>query len=266
MPDKILIVDDEPDTLDLAKTILEGEGYQAIVAHEGEECLQKAEAESPDLILLDMVMPGKSGLEICKTLKTQSKTKFTPVVMFTALGREVDRKLGGEAGADGYFVKPFTPESIIAEVKNNLEKVRPEKFSRALDMDHTKLTDRKILLEFDPTSSYERLVRDFVLEGRAHGEKAVIITPKSSIIYKSLQEERKWLILSLGTDGIDGPTDAAGAWITPSILKIIQELSLDPIEYLDNNDSYNFFKKADRLILTGPTHTNVMDLRLFLIE
>jgi len=83
---------------------------------------------------------------------------------------------------------------------------------------------------------------------------------------KSLQEERKWLILSLGTDGIDGPTDAAGAWITPSILKIIQELSLDPIEYLDNNDSYNFFKKADRLILTGPTHTNVMDLRLFLIE
>jgi len=83
---------------------------------------------------------------------------------------------------------------------------------------------------------------------------------------KSLPKEKKWLILSIGTDGIDGPTDAAGAWITPSILKIMQELSLDPIEYLDNNDSYSFFKKAGGLIFTGPTHTNVMDLRLFLIE
>lgn len=83
---------------------------------------------------------------------------------------------------------------------------------------------------------------------------------------ESLREEAKCLILSMGTDGIDGPTDAAGAWITPSILKIIQKLSLDPMEYLNNNDSYNFFKKAGRLILTGPTHTNVMDLRLFLIE
>ncbi|UCC38864.1 MAG: glycerate kinase [Candidatus Aminicenantes bacterium] len=83
---------------------------------------------------------------------------------------------------------------------------------------------------------------------------------------KSLRGEAKWLILSIGTDGIDGPTDAAGAWITPSILETIQGLFLDPIQYLNNNDSYNFFKKVGRLILTGPTHTNVMDLRLFLIE
>jgi glycerate 2-kinase len=83
---------------------------------------------------------------------------------------------------------------------------------------------------------------------------------------KTHHEERRWLILSIGTDGIDGPTDAAGAWITPSVLKLTEELSLDPDEYLDNNDSYNFFKKAGRLIYTGPTHTNVMDLRLFLIE
>jgi glycerate 2-kinase len=80
---------------------------------------------------------------------------------------------------------------------------------------------------------------------------------------KSYHEERKWLILSIGTDGIDGPTDAAGAWITPSVLKIAEESSLDPKEYLDDNDSYNFFKRAERLIYTGPTHTNVMDLRLF---
>ncbi len=65
----------------------------------------------PDLILLDVVMPGKSGLEVCKILKVSSQDQHIPVVMFTALGRDVDRKLGAEAGADGHFIKPFTPEA-----------------------------------------------------------------------------------------------------------------------------------------------------------
>jgi len=75
-----------------------------------------------------------------------------------------------------------------------------------------------------------------------------------------------WLVLSFGSDGIDGPTDAAGAWADPSILKKAEELGLDPQKYLDDNDSYNFFKKAGGLIITGPTHTNVMDIRIFLIS
>lgn len=74
-----------------------------------------------------------------------------------------------------------------------------------------------------------------------------------------------WLILSIGSDGIDGPTDAAGAWIMPSTLEKAKELSLHPRRYLDNNDSYNFFKKAGGIISSGPTHTNVMDIRLFLL-
>ncbi len=75
-----------------------------------------------------------------------------------------------------------------------------------------------------------------------------------------------WLVLSFGSDGIDGPTDAAGAWADPSILKKAEELGLDPQKYLEDNDSYNFFKKAGGLIITGPTHTNVMDIRIFLIS
>jgi len=75
----------------------------------------------------------------------------------------------------------------------------------------------------------------------------------------------KWLMLSLGSDGIDGPTDAAGAWAGPSILKKAGDLGLDLQKYLDDNDSYNFFKKAEGLVITGPTRTNVMDIRIFLI-
>jgi glycerate-2-kinase len=74
-----------------------------------------------------------------------------------------------------------------------------------------------------------------------------------------------WLILSLGSDGIDGPTDAAGAWAGPSILKKAKELSLNLRKYLADNDSYNFFKRVGGLIITGPTQTNVMDIRLFMI-
>jgi glycerate 2-kinase len=76
----------------------------------------------------------------------------------------------------------------------------------------------------------------------------------------------EWLVLSFGSDGTDGPTDAAGAWADPSILKKAKELGLDPQKYLDDNDSYNFFKKAGGLIITGPTRTNVMDIRIFLIS
>jgi glycerate-2-kinase len=73
-----------------------------------------------------------------------------------------------------------------------------------------------------------------------------------------------WIILSLGTDGIDGPTDAAGAWGSMATLKRMDELSIDPDRFLDRNDSYHFFQKTGGLIKTGPTGTNVMDLRVLL--
>lgn len=75
-----------------------------------------------------------------------------------------------------------------------------------------------------------------------------------------------WLILSLGTDGIDGPTDAAGAWADPRTIKTARALGLVPLEYLEDNDSYSFFKQTGNLIMTGPTGTNVMDLRVFLLR
>ncbi len=129
MAERILVADDEPDILNLTKLMLEQEGYLVTTASDGEETLRKAEAEMPDIILLDIVMPGKTGLEVCKILKAKRKTRDIPVVMFTALGQDVDRKLAKEVGCDGYFTKPFTLESLLTEVRRHLDRTRAERRS-----------------------------------------------------------------------------------------------------------------------------------------
>ena len=138
MPDKILVVDDEPDILGLVHTVLKLKEYIVVDACNGEEALQKTLAEMPDLVLLDIVMPGKSGLEVCKILKSQSRTEHIPVVLFTALGRDVDKRISAEAAADGHFTKPFSPEALVAEVKKHFDQARAGKFSKQLGVKHDK--------------------------------------------------------------------------------------------------------------------------------
>jgi len=129
LAERILVADDEPDILNLTRLMLEQEGYLVTTASDGEETLRKAEAEMPDIILLDIVMPGKTGLEVCKILKAKHKTRDIPVVMFTALGQDGDRKLAKEAGCDGYFTKPFSLESLLTEVRRHLDRTRAERRS-----------------------------------------------------------------------------------------------------------------------------------------
>ena len=126
MPGKILVVDDEKDMVDATKMILEMEGYEVVVAYDGGEALQKVDAEMPDLILLDQMMPGKSGIEVCKILKSQAKTKHIPVLIFTASGGNIDTVVV-EAQADGCFLKPFAPEDLLAEVRKRLDDARARK-------------------------------------------------------------------------------------------------------------------------------------------
>jgi len=187
LPDKILVADDEPDTRNLVKMILEREGYQVVGASNGEEALQKVDSKMPDLVLLDVVMPEKSGLEACKILKAQAKTKHIPVIMFTVLSRDVDQKLAREFGADGYFIKPFTSEALLEEVKRHLNTARAWKFSKQLGLEHSELKGNKILLEFDPSTPYERFVRDFVLECAFHGEAIHVLTKKPSAVRQALE-------------------------------------------------------------------------------
>lgn len=197
MPDKILIADDEPDIPSLAKTILEKNGFRVVTVSDGQEALRMVEAEMPDLILLDVVMPGKSGLEVCKILKTQVKTKQIPVAMFTALGRDVDRKLGAETGAEGHFTKPFTSEGLSTEIRKHLDHARAEKFSRQLGIEHSKLRGKKVLFEFDPSTPYERLARDFALECASHNEATVVLTKRGSAVRQALEGERDVELIDL---------------------------------------------------------------------
>jgi len=197
MPDRILVVDDEPDILNLTKMILERKGYQVITTPHSDEALWKADTETPDLILLDLVMPGKSGLEVCRILKSQAKTRHTPVVMFTALGREVDRNLAKEAGADAHFMKPFVAEALLTEVKRQLDAVRGAKFSGQLALEHGRLKGKKLLFEFDPSTPYERAVRDFALERTYDHERVVVLSKMGNPIYNALEGEQGVEILPL---------------------------------------------------------------------
>ena len=113
MDRKILIVDDEKNIVDIIAFNLKKEGYTVITAADGEEGVQKAMEENPDLILLDIMMPKMDGYEVCKKIREK---KNTPIIMLTARAEELDKVLGLELGADDYVTKPFSPAELTARV------------------------------------------------------------------------------------------------------------------------------------------------------
>jgi two-component system phosphate regulon response regulator PhoB len=122
--ENILIVDDEEDVLELLRYNLSKEGYGIETASSGEEALTKARAKPPDLIVLDLMLPGVDGLEVCKRLKSEDKTEQIPIVMLTAKGEESDIVTGLELGADDYVTKPFSPKVLIARIRRILHRAR----------------------------------------------------------------------------------------------------------------------------------------------
>jgi two-component system, OmpR family, alkaline phosphatase synthesis response regulator PhoP len=119
---RILVVDDEEDILELIRYNLDKEGFDVLCAENGEKCLALTTAHSPDLIILDLMMPGIDGLDVCKKLKNSSETESIPIIMLTAKSTESDIVIGLELGADDYVVKPFSPRVLIARVKNILRR------------------------------------------------------------------------------------------------------------------------------------------------
>lgn len=119
---KILIVEDEPDVAELVAWNLERAGFEAIIALDGLVGLEKAFAELPDLILLDLMLPGKDGFSVFRELRRDSRTNRTPVIMLTARAQTEDRIEGLEAGADDYLTKPFSPKELLLRVKSVLRR------------------------------------------------------------------------------------------------------------------------------------------------
>ncbi len=114
---KLLIADDEDGIRSLVRMTLEADSYEILEARDGEEALALAREHRPDLILLDVMMPGASGVEVCRALKSDASTSGITIIMLTAQAQEEDREEGVAAGADDYFTKPFSPVGLLYKVE-----------------------------------------------------------------------------------------------------------------------------------------------------
>lgn len=121
MNEVILIVDDEPKIVKLARDYLERGGYQVLTAYDGETALAMGRRDKPDLIILDLNLPGMDGLDVCRILRQESDV---PIIMLTARVEETDRLIGLELGADDYITKPFSPRELVARVRTILRRVQ----------------------------------------------------------------------------------------------------------------------------------------------
>ncbi len=114
---KILLVEDEKDLVETLAFRLKAEDYEVIKAYDGQEGLDKAHSEVPDLIILDLMLPKLDGYKVCRMLKFDNKYKNIPIILFTARAQESDKKLGEEVGADAFISKPFEPQILLAKIK-----------------------------------------------------------------------------------------------------------------------------------------------------
>ena len=118
---KILIIDDEIELMEMVSLRLQASGYQVSLACDGQEGLDKARNDPPDLIILDLMLPKIDGYKLCRMLKLDAKCKKIPIILFTARTQACDIKLGEEAGADDYLGKPFEPDILLAKIKQLLK-------------------------------------------------------------------------------------------------------------------------------------------------
>ena len=167
MEEKILIIEDEEELVKGLKLNLVFEGYDVISALDGEDGLNKALREAPDLVLLDIMLPKKDGLEVCRELRQRNIT--IPIIMLTAKGGEVDKVVGLEIGADDYITKPFSVRELIARVKAHLrrgnkdEKGAPSVYRfDDVEIDFVHFKVRRSGKEFDLTSLEVEILRYFV--------------------------------------------------------------------------------------------------------
>lgn len=126
MNEVILIVDDEPKIIKLARDYLEQGGYRVLTAADGLLALKIVRGQHPDLIVLDLMLPGMDGLDVCRTLRRESDV---PIIMLTARSEEMDRLIGLELGADDYITKPFSPRELVARVRATLRRVQGKVYS-----------------------------------------------------------------------------------------------------------------------------------------
>ena len=192
MQDKqILVVEDEEDILELVSFNLKKQGYQVKCVTSGEEALQEARRKIPSLIILDLMLPGVDGFDVCKSLKNDPRTKAVPIVMLTARSEEADIVIGLELGADDYLTKPFSPRELIARVRAILRRSKAdisdqEILQSAIDVCIVDAEDKNIEVQLTCPKDFFVYVNGPLLE------QAIINLVMNSIKYSD--EESKVLV------------------------------------------------------------------------
>lgn len=133
---KILVVDDDPAIAEMLTIVLQGEGFRTVVVGDGVEAVKAAEEHNPDLILLDVMLPGMNGIDVCKAVR---ETSTVPIVMLTARTDTVDVVLGLESGADDYVHKPFKPKELVARVRARLRRTPEEAPAESIEVADLKI-------------------------------------------------------------------------------------------------------------------------------
>lgn len=139
MPAKVLIVEDEDALVTLLTYNLEADGYHVVVSKSGNDAMLVLTEEQPDIVILDWMLPGIAGIEICRQIRARPKTKSLPVIMLTARGEEGDKVRGLATGADDYVVKPFSVSELLARVRALLRRSAPERIADTLEANGIKM-------------------------------------------------------------------------------------------------------------------------------
>jgi len=145
---KVLIADDEPDILEILKYNLVNEGYQVMTAKDGDEALEKAKKFQPDLLVLDIMMPKKNGVEVCEILRSQPAFKNSLIIFLTAVNDENTQIKGLETGADDYLSKPVSPKVFVSRV-NALFRRIPSKETKIIEIDGLVIDPEKFIVQFE---------------------------------------------------------------------------------------------------------------------
>ena len=159
MSQLILIVEDEMPQAEMLRYNLEKEGFRTVVADTGEAAIGRVDVEIPDLVVVDWMLPERSGIDVCRELRARPETQALPIIMLTARGEEGDRVLGLEAGADDYVVKPYSPREMVARIQALLRRSGPETAGLVkeyadivLDLEAHKITRGGVLINLAPTT------------------------------------------------------------------------------------------------------------------
>jgi DNA-binding response OmpR family regulator len=136
MPKKILLVDDEPEIIEICRDYLKASGYDVVTAPDGLQGLASVRRERPDLVVLDLMLPGMDGLEVCRTIRWESNV---PIIMLTARVEEMDKLIGLEIGADDYMTKPFSPRELVARVRVVLRRASGDPTAEVIRVENVSL-------------------------------------------------------------------------------------------------------------------------------